>query len=135
MIGGDKMREAVRMYIWYFFWNSGAYALVVSLEKLLKYENGLTDKLVALAVVAMLSIVSLLVDRIGTAIIAHNEMLCGFRFVAFLVIVFVVAMFVDVCMLKLITNVVKGLNTNSLDRLALAGLCQIIPIALLRDPK
>lgn len=133
MIGGGKMREAVQMYIWYFFSNSVAYALVISLDKALKYQNGLTDNLVALIVVTMLSIVSLLVDRIGTAIIAHAKMLFGFRLAVFLFLVFVVSMFVDVCILQLMTNIVDGLSTNSLDRIVLSGLCQIMPIESLRE--
>ena len=127
------MREAVRMYIWYFFWNSVAYALVISLEKALKYKDGLTDKLVALTVVAMLSIVSLLADRIGTIIIAHTKNMSGLHFVVVLIAILSVS--ADVFLLKLLTGIIDELCTNSMDRLLLAGLCQIVPIELLRDPK
>lgn len=130
------MRRAIRMYIWYFFWNSIAYTLVISLKKVMNYKSGQLGKLhVALTVVAMLSIVSLLVYRIGTAIVVRIDRPFGFHCIVFLVLIFAVAMLVDVCMLRLIANFMSDLCMNSLDRLLLAGLCQIIPIGILKDPQ
>ena len=124
------------MYIWYFFWNSVAYTLVISLKKAMNYKSDSLEKLhVALTVVAMLSIVSLLVDRIGTAIVARINRPFSPRLVILLLLIFVVAILVDVCILRLIANIMSDLCMNSLDRLLLAVLCQIVPIELIKDPK
>lgn len=129
------MRKATIMYMWYFLANSIAYALVGSLKKLLTDIDITSVRFyISFTVIAALSVVSLLADIIASAVLAPNKKISRITFAEISVLIVVISMLLDVLLLKALTSVLDT-YMNSLDQLLLAGLCQIVPVRLLRDPK
>lgn len=129
------MRKAAIVYMWYFLVNSIAYVLVGSLKKLLTDIDITSVKFyISFTVIAALSVVSLLVDIIGSAVLALNRKMSRITFAEISVLIVIISMLLDVLLLKVLTSVLDT-RMNSLDQLLLAGLCQIVPVYLFKRPR
>lgn len=130
------MKKVASMYILFFLANSLAYVLVDTFKGKLVRNDTLSEKTyVSFAVVAVLSVVSLLADWIGETKISGIRKVSKARFVAMLILLIVASVLVDMYLLLLMADLMSELHANLLDRFLLAGLCQILPVELSRDPK
>ena len=130
------MKKVASMYILFFLANSLAYVLVDTFKGKLVRNDTLSEKTyVSFAVVAVLSVVSLLADWIGETKISGLRNAYRARIVAMLILLIVASVLVDMYLLLLMAYLMSELHANLLDRFLLAGLCQILPVELSRDPK
>lgn len=127
------MRRMTTTFVLFFLTNSIAYLLVDALKDKMNDGDTLSEKIyVGLIALAILSVVSLIADRVGTIIIRHIKERPRTCFTIVLILIIAVSVLADVCLLSIMTDVIE-LRTNLLDRFLLAGLCQIVPVGILRD--
>ena len=130
------MKKTASMYVLFFLANSLAYVLVDTFKGKLVHNDTLSEELyVSFVVVAVLSVISLLTERVGTTVMSHLKRAPKVRFMTVLILIAIVSILVDLYLLLIMTDLIGKLHANLLDRFLLAGLCQIVPIELLRDPK
>lgn len=127
------MNEIARKYIVFFIINSLMYLAVDKFREIMGYTTS-NEVIVALVVIALLSVVSLLTRGAYVAITGYNEKLPKSRIVSTLILVAVVAVLVDVIILITLTTQLAGLKTEVWDRLILAALCEIAPFVLSKKP-
>lgn len=127
------MNKIARRYIAFFIVNSLMYVAVDKLREAMGHMAS-NEVLVVIAVIAALSVVSLMTSGACAVIIRYRDKLSKLRIAAMLILVALVAILVDVCILILMTMQIAGLETGTLDRLMLAVFCQIAPFALIKWP-
>ena len=127
------MDKIARRYIVFFIVNSLMYVVVGKLREAMGHMAS-NEVLVAIAVIAALSVVSLMTSGACAVIIGYCDELSKLRIAAMLILVAIVAVLVDVCILILMTMQIAGLETGTSDRLMLAVFCQIAPFALIKNP-
>jgi hypothetical protein len=127
------MDKIARRYIAFFIVNSLMYVAVDKLREAMGHMAS-NEVLVVIAVIAALSVVSLMTSGACAVIIRYRDKLSKLRIAAMLILVALVAILVDVCILILMTMQIAGLETGTLDRLMLAVFCQIAPFALIKWP-
>lgn len=127
------MRRIAGTYVLFFLTNSIAYLLVDALKGKINDGDTLSEKVyVGLIVLVILSAVSLIVDRVGTIVVRHIKERPKICFTIVLVLIIAISILVDMCLLSIMTDVIE-LRANLLDRFLLTGLCQIVPIGILKD--
>ena len=127
------MRRIASTYVLFFLTNSIAYLLVDVLKGKINDGDTLSEKIyVGLIVLAILSVVSLIVDRVGMIVIRRIKERPKICFTIVLVLIIAISILVDMCLLSIMTDVIE-LRANLLDRFLLTGLCQIVPIGILKD--
>ena len=123
------------MYILLFLLNSVAYVLVDTLKGKMVRNDTLSDELyLSFLVVAVLSVVSLVTDKVGV-IVKPIRKISKVYSTTVLIVIIAFFMLIDLCLLLVMSDLIDGLHMNLLDRFSLAGLCQIVPIGLLKDPE
>ncbi|MBR0467438.1 hypothetical protein IJJ53_00775 [Candidatus Saccharibacteria bacterium] len=127
------MDKIARRYMAFFIVNSLMYVAVDKLREAMGHMAS-NEVLVVIAVIAALSVVSLMTSGACAVIIRYRDELSKLRIAAMLILVALVAILVDVCILILMTTQIAGLETGTLDRLMLAVFCQIAPFALIKWP-
>lgn len=129
------MRRIAGTYVLFFLTNSIAYLLVDALKGKINDGDTLSEKIyVGLIVLAILSVVSLIVDRVGTIVVRRIKERPKICFTIVLVLIIAISILVDMCLLSIMTDVIE-LRANLLDRFLLTGLCQIVPIGILKDER
>lgn len=127
------MRRIAGTYVLFFLTNSIAYLLVDALKGKINDGDTLSEKIyVGLIVLAILSVVSLIVDRVGKIVVRHIKERPKICFTIVLVLIIAISILADMCLLSIMTDVIE-LRANLLDRFLLTGLCQIVPIGILKD--
>lgn len=128
------MKHVLKMYVLYFLGNSVVYLFVDSFREFIAGTEIMTRKLyVSLVLIAVLSIVSVLADKIWRVIPKKDEGTLQVRLVVVAVIIIVLSAITDFCLTILVSHFVGDLHITRLDCMLLAGLCQTPLIAVMAD--
>lgn len=126
------MKKILKKYILIFVANSFAYLIVDSFEKAM-YRT-ISEKLyIGIAIVAVLSAVSLCTDWISKIVVSLSDRLPISRIVFMLILIMIVSVLIDVCLLSVMSDGIESLQTSLLDRFMLAFLCQMAPLVSVAD--
>lgn len=127
------MKHVLKMYALYFLGNSVVYLFVDSFREFIAGTYTMTGKLhVSLILIAVLSIVSVLADKIWRVIPKKDEGMLQVRLVVVAVIIIALSAITDFCLTILASRFVD-LRMTQLDCMLLAGLCQAPLIAVMAD--
>ena len=128
------MREILKMYILYFFGNSVMYLLIDSFkESIAGRDNMMTHKIyISFPLIAALAVVSIIADRVWVKITRKfgSSQSC---LITMAVVILILSAIAEYGLLIAASYFVSDLHMTQLDCIALAVLCQALPIAVFAD--